>query len=175
MTVLATVVHDAVAADLLAGDGRVLDRRAVRGVVVRDRRVLLLAGKAGVLKLPGGGVEPGESDEECLRRELDEECGLPLLEVTGLLGDVVEVSRPREQEYDVFRMTSRHLHCEVGVPTGRRRRDAYEQRLGLAPVWLDVDEAVRACAAQLAGDAGAPAWAERELVVLRAVQAREGR
>ena len=134
MTLLATVVHDPVAADRFASGGWVLSRRAVRAVVVREGRLLLMAGAAGVLKLPGGGVQPGESDEQCLRRELAEECGMPLLGVTGLLGDVLELSRPSEPEYDVFAMTSRHLLCDVGAPSGRRRLDDYEARLGLAPV-----------------------------------------
>lgn len=170
MTPLATVVHDPVAADLLAGGGRVLERRAVRAVVVREGRLLLLTGVGGVLKLPGGGVEPGESDEQCLRRELEEECGMPLVAVTGVLGDVVELSLPLEREYDVFRMTSRHLYCTVGAPTGRQRLDGYEARLGLTPAWLGLHEAARACSSLLDGG-DAPAWTQRELVVLRRLQA----
>jgi hypothetical protein len=95
---------------------------------------------------------------------------MPLTAVTGVLGDVVELSRPREPEYDVFAMTSRHLLCDVGTPTGRQRLDAYEARLGLAPLWLELSEAVRACAALLGGG-DAPRWTERELVVLRALEA----
>ena len=57
-------------------------RRAVRALVVdRDQRVLLLRFENPVSReawwaTPGGGIEPGESDEDALRRELLEECGL---------------------------------------------------------------------------------------------------
>lgn len=152
MSLLATVVHDQVAADRLASGGRVLERRAVRAVVVREDRLLLMAGAGGVLKLPGGGVEPGESDEQCLRRELDEECGMPLVAVTGVLGDVVELGRPREPDFAVFKMTSRHLLCEVGAPTGRQRLDDYEARLGLMPAWLTL---TRRCGRALVCSRGA--------------------
>src|SRR5579872_7224791 len=44
---------------------------------VRDGRVLLCRKKrdTSLLILPGGKVEPGESPEECLRRECREELG----------------------------------------------------------------------------------------------------
>jgi len=53
----------------------------VAGAVVRDGRVLLAQRTrppelAGQWELPGGKVEPGESAEEALRRELREELGV---------------------------------------------------------------------------------------------------
>jgi TDG/mug DNA glycosylase family protein len=56
-------------------------RDAVRAVVVdpHDRVLLVrfvLVGERSVWASPGGGLEPGESDVEALRRELAEECGL---------------------------------------------------------------------------------------------------
>lgn len=55
-------------------------RRAVRALVLDPAdRVLLVRFEfpdVTVWALPGGGVEPGESDHEALHRELDEELGL---------------------------------------------------------------------------------------------------
>jgi TDG/mug DNA glycosylase family protein len=68
-----------------------LPRRAVRALVVDAAERLLLfrfenpPGAEGWWATPGGGVEPGESEEATLRRELLEECGLELAE----LGPVV--------------------------------------------------------------------------------------
>ncbi|WP_431899250.1 NUDIX hydrolase [Nonomuraea sp. bgisy101] len=60
-------------------------RRSVRAILVdEDDHVLLcchdLTSRGGpvVWAMPGGGVEPGESDLTALRRELDEEVGLAL-------------------------------------------------------------------------------------------------
>jgi len=66
-------------------------RRAVRGLVVdAERRVLLVRFQNAVTAdvwwaTTGGGVDPGESDEEALRRELLEEVGLAGFEIGPLV------------------------------------------------------------------------------------------
>lgn len=168
MTEVLVIRHD----EGLPAEGRVLERRAVKAVVLRGSEVLLLrTADTGALKFPGGGVEPGESDEEALRRELDEGCGMPLLSVGEELGQVVQLARPEEPEYDVFRMVSRYVHCSVGEGQGLQRLDEHEQRLGLTPVWLDVTAAAAACADLLASRSDLPRWVERELLLLRLLEA----
>jgi 8-oxo-dGTP diphosphatase len=48
----------------------------VRALVMADDAILLVQFDFGVWAGPGGGIEPGESDEVALRRELAEEIGL---------------------------------------------------------------------------------------------------
>jgi len=48
---------------------------SVKGVVIRDGRVLLLANHRGEWELPGGRLEPGEAPEQTVVRELAEETG----------------------------------------------------------------------------------------------------
>ena len=56
-----------------------IQRKAVRAVIMTpDHRVLLIKVQVTGFQLwiaPGGGLEPGESDEEGLRREIAEETG----------------------------------------------------------------------------------------------------
>jgi 8-oxo-dGTP pyrophosphatase MutT (NUDIX family) len=52
-----------------------------QGAIIRDHQILLLthqerASGRTYWVIPGGGMEPGESPEECVRREMQEETGL---------------------------------------------------------------------------------------------------
>ncbi len=53
----------------------------IAGIIIEDNRLLMLIGKGyKELWTPGGKVNEGETDEECLKRELQEELGVELLE-----------------------------------------------------------------------------------------------
>lgn len=51
---------------------------SIKGVVIRDDRVLLLKNERDEWELPGGRIEVGESPEECVAREIHEETGWPV-------------------------------------------------------------------------------------------------
>src|SRR3954453_14407485 len=46
---------------------------SIKGVVVRDGKVLLLKNERDEWELPGGRIEPGETPEQCVAREITEE------------------------------------------------------------------------------------------------------
>jgi len=66
-----------------APTGDPIARRGVVAVLVRSERALLIRRAEGIAApgaycFPGGGIEPGESEPDALRRELIEELSLPV-------------------------------------------------------------------------------------------------
>lgn len=54
----------------------------IAGIIIQDGKMLMLKGKGyKELWTPGGKIKEGESDEECLRRELQEEIGVNLIKL----------------------------------------------------------------------------------------------
>lgn len=153
--------------------GRVVERTAVRAVALRGRELLLLHSPVNAdYKFPGGGVEPGESPHDALRREVMEECGAQVESIDEDFGDIVEYSVVLEPDADVFRMTSRYIRCRITSVFGAQRLERYEQDLKLKPTWVDIDEALRVnTAAQRAVHSVPPArWRSREILALRLIR-----
>jgi 8-oxo-dGTP pyrophosphatase MutT (NUDIX family) len=146
--------------------GKTVHRTAVRAVVLRGHDLLMVhSANVGDYKFPGGGVEEGESHEQALARELQEECGASLVSMDGELGAVVEYNHAKEAEYDVFKMTSYYYFCRVDENFGLQSLDDYERDLGFKPMWVALDFALSANRALIASPTP-PEWLRREIFVL---------
>jgi 8-oxo-dGTP diphosphatase len=152
--------------------GRAIHRHAVRAVILRGQELLMIySASMGDYKFPGGGVNEGETHEQALVREVNEECGMSLL----LLGDeicrVIEFDQPEEQEYDAFKMTSYYYLCEVQDDFGPQKLDDYEVDLGFIPMWIHLDQAMEINQALLK-TSSPPKWLSREVLVLEYLRQR---
>ena len=150
--------------------GRTSHRTAVRAVILRGTDLLMIfSSVVGDYKFPGGGVDEGESHEQALRREVQEECGMSLAEMGSGVGAVIEYDNPSEEEYDVFKMTSHYYRCEVKDGFGAQMLDDYERDLGFKPVWISIEDAIQSNKSLLHTEQK-PEWLEREIFLLEYLQ-----
>ncbi|HEX9999022.1 MAG TPA: NUDIX hydrolase [Actinoplanes sp.] len=95
------------------------ERKRAAAVIVRDGRVLMVhersrrSGGGEWWTLPGGGVEPGETPEEAVRREVFEETGL----VVGKARYVLEMPYPSGMT-SVFSVTVADGEPRIGADDG---------------------------------------------------------
>jgi 8-oxo-dGTP diphosphatase len=110
---------------------RLILRRPVLGIAaaarVPDGRWLLIRrADLGMWALPGGTIEWGETISETLPRELLEEAGVKLREVTGLVG---VFSRPDRDPR--FHGVTIVIRCEVDMPSQRPMNFLEIEEVGL--------------------------------------------
>lgn len=144
----------------LPENGSVYHRVAARGIIQREGRLLLIHTDAGDYKFPGGGVEPGETLESALRREILEETGYETV------GDVIPYAvaheRRKGQTADILEMDSHYFFCTVGGEAGALNLDDYEAEEHFRPVWVSLEEAIAANRAV----PGCTPWLDREIMVM---------
>lgn len=124
--------------------------RVVCGAVLRDARVLACQRSAetfppSVWELPGGKVEPGETDETALVRELREELGIEVVVGDGLGVSVFDYGR---KQVELVAYTARIV---AGEPRALEHQ---------ALRWLG------------AGELAGLEWAPADLPLLEAVEER---
>ncbi len=121
--------------------GSVLFRTAVRGIIVNNRKLLLVTNKFGDYKFPGGGVEENESLEDALSREILEETGYRMKAGSQKLWCTAK-ERRRGTTADILEMTSHYFFCEVeGAPSALSLED-YELEEEFRPVWFALPPAL---------------------------------
>jgi 8-oxo-dGTP pyrophosphatase MutT (NUDIX family) len=149
--------------------GPAIYRDAVRAVIRRgDEFFMVYSTTVGYYTFPGGGIKKGETHIEALTREVREEAGASVTAVSDLLGEITEYDRPKEPDYNVFRMISHYYQVSIENSIGSQHLDDYEIDLGFTPVWVNIDQAISTNSAVLQKpDLPMPAWPKRELLALQ--------
>lgn len=145
-------------------EGKTYYREAVRGIIRDEKKILLIySEKNGDYKLPGGGVEEGETYKEALIREVLEEAGYRV-EVLEEALKVMEYDEGQFDDCDIFKMLSIYFNCKI-VKKMEQNLDSYELEMGFIPVWIGIDEAIVANK-EIMKKLDFPRWTRRETEVL---------
>ena len=113
-------------------------RNAARAIVFDDNNFIALihATKNFYYKLPGGGIEEGETNEMALQRECKEEIGCNI-EVIKELGCTVEYRKKYR-----LNQTSYCYIAKVVGEKGTPKLEKDEAEEGFETVWLPINEAL---------------------------------
>jgi mutator protein MutT len=115
---------------------------SVKGIVVRRDAVVLVRNRRDEWELPGGKLEPGETPERCVAREIDEELGLDVAP-EALVDSWVYTLAPgtdvlvltygcRERSARSARLSDEHTHFEwigIGDMAKLRMPEGYKQSI----------------------------------------------
>ncbi len=143
--------------------GTVFKRTAVRGIIEKDGLFLLVTNKFGDYKFPGGGMEPGETYEQALIREIKEETGYET--VPGSLKQYAAVTELRKGiTADILSMENLYFFCSVQGNPSALSLDDYEAEEEFRAEWIELPEALRKNRAVVSGEKNP--WVLREIEVM---------
>ncbi len=108
-----------------------LDRPTVKVVIKKDDKVLLL--NDGLL--PGGGIDAGESDNEAITRELQEELGVTI-EDTQEIGMIIQYRNFLEKKY-VIRGYTATIKTTGGITSPQDKGEA-----SFVEQWFTLEDAI---------------------------------
>lgn len=107
-------------------DSTVFRRPSVRGIILRGGKVAMMHSlKYGYYKLPGGGIEKGESLTDTLIREVAEESGLQVIpESIREFGYVERIEKGWEE--NIFIQENYYFFCDAKDALLPQQLDDYE-------------------------------------------------
>ena len=121
-------------------DMPIFERFVVRALIEKDGLYAMQQGKNGEYKIPGGGIDEGESFEDALLREVQEETGLVIIpETIKELGEIIELRRDIFDENLKYVAHSMHYACEVESEIVETAMTESEKEKGFHLAWADID------------------------------------
>lgn len=151
--------------------GKVNFREAVRGIIIKENKILMVHSKNKDYKFPGGGIKRGERHIEALKREVEEETGYVCNEINEQIGIVTEKSKDRYVNDRIFKMISYYYLAEVSNVRTSQKLDPYEAKLEFKPEWVEIEHAIKNNEKIIeSGTEPIANWIYRETYVLRQIQ-----
>lgn len=123
-------------------NGTVFKRKAVRGIIKHGDKYLVIYGKYGDYKFPGGGMKKGEELQDTLIREVQEETGFRVN--TDSIADYILVHEKRKGDPDdLMEMDSWYYFCDVEETVYERNLDDYEKEYDYKVAWLPLTDIIQ--------------------------------
>lgn len=123
--------------------GNVNFREAVRGIIIKENKILMVHSKNQDYKFPGGGIKKDEGHIEALKREVEEETGYVCSKINEQIGIVTEKSKDKYFNDRIFKMVSYYYFAEVLNIRKSQKLDPYEAKLEFKPEWVNIDDAIK--------------------------------
>lgn len=122
-------------------DGTVGRRPSVRGIIFSNGKIALVHSlKYDYYKLPGGGIEEGETHSQALYREVLEETGIQIH--PGSVKEYGQIIRKEKGLYDDIFLQENFYYLARPLKIIEQKLDDYEAEEGFTLEWVTLEHAI---------------------------------